>query len=195
MDIFLEENDYVDFSADNIRKLSHTLFDSLTDDGERIRAAYEFVDTRIPHSADIGADILPFKASDVLSAGTGICFAKSNLLAALLRSVNIPTGFVYQFLTLSDKDDSLGYSFHGLNAVKYNGRWLYLDARGARKAVFSLTEPRTAFDIRSEYGEYTAEGIYGRQDSAITELFGRISSRRELWENLPQKLNGKPDII
>lgn len=131
----------------------------------------------------------------MLSAGTGVCFAKSNLLAALLRSVNIPTGFVYQFLTVNDEDDSQGYSFHGLNAVSYNGRWLYLDARGARKAVFSLIEPRTAFDIRSEYGEYTAEGVYGRQDSAITELFGRISSRRELWKSLPQKLNGKPDII
>jgi len=34
------------------------------------------------------------KASDVLIYGTGYCYAKSHLLAALLRANAIPAGFV-----------------------------------------------------------------------------------------------------
>lgn len=37
-------------------------------------------------------DIIINKASDVLKYKIGICHAKSNLLASLLRSQNIPTG-------------------------------------------------------------------------------------------------------
>jgi len=41
-------------------------------------------------------DVVTCSASEVLREGTGICFAKSHLLAALLRAVGIPAGLCYQ---------------------------------------------------------------------------------------------------
>lgn len=42
-------------------------------------------------------------ASDVLQHRSGICYAKSNLLAALLRKEGIPTRFCYQRLILFEQ--------------------------------------------------------------------------------------------
>ncbi|MCD7809309.1 MAG: transglutaminase-like domain-containing protein [Erysipelotrichaceae bacterium] len=57
----------------------------------------------ISHSADINEDIITISASQVLVEGHGTCFAKSHLLAALLRCKSIPTGFCYQKLILDDE--------------------------------------------------------------------------------------------
>lgn len=85
----------------------------------------------IAHSADIMAQPATFKASDVLKEKHGICFAKSNLLVALLRSQKIPAGFCYQSLILDDEK----YPYlvlHGLNSVYIEeiNRWIRLDAMG-----------------------------------------------------------------
>ena len=47
-------------------------------------------------------------------AKEGICYAKSHLLAAILRANLFPTGFCYQRLVLDDKTDSR-FVLHGLN--------------------------------------------------------------------------------
>ncbi|HEY5556236.1 transglutaminase domain-containing protein [Acetobacterium sp.] len=83
---------------------------------EKAKVAYHFVRDEIPHSFDCNARVITASASDVLIHQTGICHAKANLLAALLRFQNIPTGFCFQHITLSD-DDSLGYCVHAYNAV------------------------------------------------------------------------------
>ena len=99
-------------------------------------------------SWDIQSSRVTCKASDVLYYKEGICYAKANLLAALLRSQGIPTGFCYQRLMLFDTPDK-GYCIHALNAVYLASinRWIRLDARGNKpgvKAEFSiLHEQRT----------------------------------------------------
>ena len=65
--------------------------------------AYEYVRDNNSLSADINEDVLTCTASEVLEVGHGICFAKSHLLAALLRAKSIPTGFCYQKLILDDE--------------------------------------------------------------------------------------------
>jgi len=65
----------------------------------------------------------------VLKYKTGYCYAKSHLLAALLRANNIPAGLCYQRLTI--ENDMLPYCLPALNAVylpKYG--WYRIDARG-----------------------------------------------------------------
>ena len=52
----------------------------------RVRAAYLFVRDRISQSLDVETDALPCTASQVLKEETGVSFAKSHLLAALLRA-------------------------------------------------------------------------------------------------------------
>ncbi|MCL1843016.1 MAG: transglutaminase family protein, partial [Defluviitaleaceae bacterium] len=116
--IFLAESKYIDFSSPNIQKKAAEIFQQTSTNTEYAKAAYEYVRDKIAHTFDIA--IKPFrataKASDVLKHGTGICHAKSNLLAALLRSRGIPTGFCFQHITLED-DDSAGYCIHCYNAI------------------------------------------------------------------------------
>ena len=63
------------------------------------------------------------RASDVLKYRTGYCFAKSHLLAALLRANQIPAGLCYQRLTIDHPpvqgsiDTNPPHTLHGLNAV------------------------------------------------------------------------------
>ena len=78
--------------------------------------AYEYVRDMISHSADISADTVTCSASEVLKAGHGICFAKSHLLAAILRSKSVPAGFCYQKLILDDETAPV-LIYHGLNGV------------------------------------------------------------------------------
>ena len=71
--------------------LSGSLNSKITDT-EKAKIAYEYVRDEIPHSFAIDSKIITAKASDVLRYKTGICHAKANLLAALLRSQSIPVG-------------------------------------------------------------------------------------------------------
>ena len=124
---------------------------------DRVRRAFHFVRDDIAHSWDIQSDRVTAKASDVLEHGEGICYAKSHLLAALLRRQNIPAGVCYQRLTLGDTPDT-GYCIHALNTVYLAslGRWIRLDARGNKPGVnaqFSLDAEQLAYAVRPEFGE------------------------------------------
>ncbi|MGH7340562.1 MAG: transglutaminase-like domain-containing protein, partial [Candidatus Rokuibacteriota bacterium] len=67
-----------------------------------VRACFEWVRDRIPHTVDHGLEPVTCAASEVLREGTGFCYAKSHLLAALLRANRVPTGFVYQRLAMGE---------------------------------------------------------------------------------------------
>ena len=86
MDEFLAVSEYVDFDAGNIQVKASELFSDGMSDIEKARIAFEFVRDEIPHSFDCSATVITARASDVLKHRTGICHAKANLLAALLRS-------------------------------------------------------------------------------------------------------------
>jgi transglutaminase-like putative cysteine protease len=116
---------------------------------------YLFVRDEIPHSWDIQAHEVPARASEVLTYRHGICYAKSHLLAALLRAHSIPAGICYQRLVLFE-DPADGYSVHALNAVYLDDHWIRLDARGNKPGVdaqFSLGKERLAFPVRPELDE------------------------------------------
>jgi transglutaminase-like putative cysteine protease len=196
MDIFLKEHEYIDFSEQIIRDKATELFSGLDSDIDIARAAYEFVRDEIPHSFDIQAETITAKASDVLKHRTGICHAKANLLAALLRSHGIPTGFCYQHLTLLD-DDLSGYVVHCYNAVYIGGRWIKVDARGNKPGVnaqFSLGEPILAFPCRSEYDEYFWHGIFATPHEATMQILKRAMSLQEVLDFIPDMITETPDI-
>jgi transglutaminase-like putative cysteine protease len=192
---FLAENHYVDFSEQIIRTKAAELFDGITDDTQKARIAFEFVRDKIPHSFDIDATIITAKASDVLRHKTGICHAKANLLAALLRSQDIPTGFCYQHCTIMD-DDSAGYCVHCYNAVWLDERWIRLDARGNKPGVnaqFSLEKPVLAFPLRLEYDEYFWPGIYASPHAETMTMLERADSLEYIIKNIPDKVTLPPD--
>ena len=156
------------------------------------KKAYEYVRDNISHSADINEDILTCSATEVLEARHGICFAKSHLLAALLRYKSIPTGFCYQKLILDDETAPV-LIYHGFNGVYVNEykKWIRLDARGNKEGVnaqFSLEKEQLAFPIRTEKGEEDGFVIYPTPDVKVLEKFKNYKTRTELWDDLPSEL-------
>lgn len=82
---YLIETENVNFNHPTIQKKIKELFYEGLSDVEKIKIIYEFVRDEISHSWDIQATTVTRTASEVLEQGTGICYAKSNLLAALFR--------------------------------------------------------------------------------------------------------------
>jgi len=196
MERFLIADQYVDFQHETIQALCGELFSPGMDSTEKTRTAYLFVRDQIPHSFDCQAQVITARASDVLKHGTGICHAKANLLAALLRSQGIPAGFCFQRTTLED-DDSLGYCVHCYNAVFLEGKWVKLDARGNKEGVdaqFSLEKPRLAFYPRPEYDEYFYPGIYASPHLPTMEMLEQASCLQDVMDNIPDIITDLPDI-
>ena len=189
---YLKEDDVIDYSNDIIAQLANSLFQKADSEIEYIKAAYEYVRDNISHSADINRDIITCTASEVLRAEHGICFAKSHLLAALLRCKSIPTGFCYQKLVLDDETAPV-LIYHGLNGVyiKEYKKWIRLDARGNKEGVnaqFSINKEQLAFPIRLEKGEEDGFTVYPNPDMKILEKLREHKTRTELWNDLPTEL-------
>ncbi len=192
LDEYLKHDSVIDYDNKSITKLADVLFKKADNEPEFIRNAYEFVRDNISHSADINEDAITCAASEVLKAKHGICFAKSHLLAALLRCKSVPAGFCYQKLILDDETSPV-LIYHGLNGVyiKDYKKWIRLDARGNKigvNAQFSTETEQLAFPIRSEMGETDSFVIYPNPDIAVLEKLRKSKTRTELWENLPTEL-------
>lgn len=104
------------------------------------KACFEWVRDNIYHSFDYQMNPVTYRASDVLKYKTGYCFAKSHLLAALLRANHIPVGFCYQRLSVDDQ--GAPYILHGFNAVYLPEMgWYRIDARGNKPGVNAQFTP------------------------------------------------------
>lgn len=192
IDEYLQDDDIIDYKSEAIKLLSDMLFQKANSELEYIKIAYEYVRDNISHSADINEDTITCTASEVLSAGHGICFAKAHLLAALLRCKGIPAGFCYQKLILDD-DTAPVLIYHGLNGVymKELEKWVRLDARGNKEGVnaqFSIDTEQLAFPIRPEKGEADSFVVYPKPDVKVIEKLKENETRTALWNNLPTEL-------
>ncbi|MCM1287752.1 MAG: transglutaminase-like domain-containing protein [Clostridium sp.] len=189
---YLKHDNVIDYDNESIIELADKLFKKADGELDFIKKAYEFVRDNISHSADINADVVTCAASEVLKAGHGICFAKSHLLAALLRCKAVPAGFCYQKLILDDETAPI-LIYHGLNGVyiKEYKKWIRLDARGNKAGVnaqFSVETEQLAFPIRPEMGEADSFVVYPSPDIKVLEKFRKNKTRTELWKNLPTEL-------
>ncbi|WP_227718146.1 transglutaminase family protein [Microbulbifer sp. Q7] len=151
-----------------------------------VRNTFEFVRDEIRHSGDFDVSPVTCRASEVLAAGTGVCFAKSHLLAALLRANDIPAGFCYQRLRLDEAHNR--YGLHGLNAVHLDAYgWIRIDARGNKRGItteFIPPQERLAY-IPSADGERDLPDLYAAPLSQVIDLLKRSDSCRTVLENLP----------
>ena len=196
-DIFLQEDNYVDFSNPLIKKKASEIFHGIPTQREKAEAAYRYVRDEIAHSFDINASIITATASDVLKYRTGICHAKSILLAALLRLQEIPAGFCFQHITLAD-DESLGYCLHCYNAIFIEEKWIQLDVRGNKIGVaaeFSMENPILAFPNRKEYDEYTFPGIYATPDQNTMKMLEQSKTIQDIMDHIPEYPTNKPDFL
>ncbi|MBA4494013.1 transglutaminase family protein [Paenactinomyces guangxiensis] len=191
MEDYLCELEEVDYSHPLIQQKVKQIQDSCRTDLDRVKMAYEFVRDHIHHSWDIQSAVVTCKASEVLQHGEGICYAKSHLLAALLRAQRIPAGFCYQRLTLGATPDT-GYAVHALNAFYLDsvGKWVRLDARGNKPGVqaeFSIEQEKLAFPVRPELGEMDYPVIYTKPQTA--SVLKQHTNALEMYQyHLPTEL-------
>lgn len=191
LEAYLEHSAYLDFHDADIQKRIAS-FDQKTEI-ERVRAAYEFVRDEISHSMDIRSAEVTRRASEVLRQGHGICYAKSHLLAALLRGMGIPSGIVYQRLAWDDTVEG-GHSLHALNTVylREAGKWIRLDARGNKPGVdaqFFVDAEQLAYRPREELGEIDYDVNFHEPHPAVIDaLEGYTDCLRMCEEGLPAKL-------
>jgi len=152
-DKYLQASEAVDYKDPKIQFAARFLLDrmmrEIEEDSTNVlpdpemqlaRITYEYVRDRIAHSWDIQSPIITWRASDVLEKRHGLCYAKSHLLAALLRANGIPAGMCYQYLRLDDTQQS-ELILHRLNAVYFAsiGRWVRLDAHGNKPGIAAET--------------------------------------------------------
>ncbi|HKX31600.1 MAG TPA: transglutaminase family protein, partial [Blastocatellia bacterium] len=162
------------------------------------RRCFEWVRDEIRHTYDYGLTQVTCRASEVLEAGTGICYAKSHLLAALLRANSIPAGFCYQRLSLDDRGER--FCLHGLNAlfVPEIG-WYRVDARGNKPEVdaqFCPPVERLAFRITMDQ-EADLPEIWPDPLPVVIEALQSSPTCDRLWGRLPDILlvkNSLPDL-
>ncbi|SDN24315.1 Transglutaminase-like superfamily protein [Fictibacillus solisalsi] len=193
LDDYLRETEVVDFSHAAIAALADKLFHPSQTELEKVKIVFEYVRDEIAHSWDIQSRRITCSASDVLTHKEGICYAKSNLLAALLRREGIPAGFCYQRLMLFDTPDK-GYCIHALNGVylKSLKKWVRLDGRGNKEGVsaeFSVDQEKLAFAVQPEQGEKDYPVIYAAPHSKT------IAVLKENDDALDMYLNGLPENL
>lgn len=183
----------VNFSHPLIKEKAQKLFCGPQTEIEKIDNAFRFVRDEVLHSWDIQSKRVTCDASDVLAAKEGICYAKSHLLAALLRPQGIPAGFCYQRLMLFDTPEK-GYCIHALNAVfvRSINKWIRLDARGNKigiDAQFSLQEEKIAFTVDERQDETDYPLIYTKPHPATVAVLREHNDALEMYKHhLPEKL-------
>ena len=116
-----------------------------------------------------------------------------HLLAALLRSQGIPTGFCYQRLMLFDTPEK-GYCVHALNAVYLETlhKWIRLDASGNKQGIeaqFSIDAEQLAFAIQEEFDEKDYPFIYVKPHPKTMTVLEEHTDALEMYKNhLPQSI-------
>jgi len=183
---YLSASEYIDSDHPEIFQKAAELVRNCNSEEARVKACFEFVRDDIKHSWDYKLNPVTCKASDVLKHRTGYCYAKSHLLAALLRSLRISVGLCYQRLSVGEEGGP--YCLHGLNAVylqRYG--WYRIDARGNKANVNAQFAPpleQLAFPIK-DINERDLPEIWSEPLPLIVHTLTRYSTVEEVASNLP----------
>lgn len=190
---YLSVSKYINWKDNSILSKADEFKLKYADEVSLIKVIYEFVRDEIKHSWDVQDKRVTKSATEVLEQGVGICWAKANLLAALLRACGIPTGICYQRLTLGDVPET-GFCIHALNAVyiKSLNRWIRLDARGNKTGVdaqFDLEQEKLAFLVRKDLGEEDYGIVYANPSDKLMQVLEENTDALYIY------LNCLPDNI
>ena len=183
---YLEVSDIIDWETDCVLEKALELSTGIRNKTDIAKVCFEWVRDEIKHSLDYKLGPVTITASEVLLNNTGFCYAKSHLLAALLRANDIPSGLCYQRLK-TDSNSGI-YCLHGLNAV-YLDRygWYRMDPRGNTvKVNTSFTPPveSIAYPVLTD-NEFDIPVIYSYPIRVVIEAMRNSRSAEELAVNLP----------
>lgn len=184
---YLGADEVIESTAPSVVELASRLRSDHPDDIEFARAAYEWVRDRVQHSVDVGDPRVTLTPTQVLAEGVGLCFAKSHLLVALLRSQGVPAGLCYQRLA-----DEGVHVLHGLVAVYLSGSWHRLDPRGNNERVwaeFCLEAERLAWTPVPELGEIDYPAVLVSPPAVVVATLRNATDALELCRSgLPAEL-------
>ena len=196
MEKYLEASEYIDWQDNDVLKKAQQLAQSAQQAQESqagqshqlavAKVCFEYVRDEIKHSSDYKLNPVTCKASDELQHGTGYCYAKSHLLAALLRANNIPAGLCYQRLTIGG--DKPPFCLHGLNAIYLDDfGWYRVDPRGNKAGVeaeFCPPLEKLAFPIVTK-GEDDLPEIWHQPLPVIVNALQMDKDYQYALEHLP----------
>jgi transglutaminase-like putative cysteine protease len=186
MKTYLAATDIIDRDHPAILALAQKIASQYHTSKAIAQFSFEWVRDEIRHSYDYQMNPVTCRASDVLKHKTGYCFAKSHLLAALLRANNIPAGFCYQRLSFDEK--GAPYTLHGFNAIYLpKVGWYRVDARGNRdnvNAQFTPPQEQLAFKIQFPE-EADFQTILSEPLRVVVEALQNHITWDELLLNLP----------
>lgn len=186
MQEYLACSRYIDWQHPAITQKAQALTAGSTSVEDKVKKCFEFVRDDVKHSWDYQLNPVTCKASDTLIHGTGFCYAKSHLLAALLRANHIPAGLCYQRLTIAD--DRPPFCLHGLNAVFLPEHgWYRLDARGNKPGVsaqFCPPHEKLAFDYVMQ-GEGMFPQIWAEPMDVVVSCLESANTFQSVADNLP----------
>jgi transglutaminase-like putative cysteine protease len=184
---FLAACDVIDWQSDAIREVAARLTAGAAG-FDAISILFNWVRDSIAHTGDAGWGKITLRASEVLRERTGLCYAKSHLLVALLRAVHIPSGLCYQRLRSDDELPS--FVLHGLVGVLMpDHRFLRIDPRGNKAGInaqFTPGHEALAFAATLP-GEADLPGVFARP---IPEVIAALSAAHN-WHSVENKL---PDV-
>jgi len=190
MDAYLASSEWVDHDHPAVAAKARELAEGAHDAQQVAQRCFEFVRDQIRHSWDYRDDALnpvTCKASDVLEHATGYCYAKSHLLAALLRANGIPAGLCYQYLSL--EGGGAPYTLHGLNTVYLEAfGWYRIDPRGNKPGVdaqFCPPQERLAFPADECVGERDYAANLAEPLPEVVGLLIRSATVRAVYADLP----------
>jgi transglutaminase-like putative cysteine protease len=186
MEQYLATTKIIDWKHPDILEKAKELSAGIDNPVDIAKACFQYVRDEIKHSSDFKLNPVTCTASDVLKYKTGYCYAKSHLLAALLRANGIPAGLCYQRLTIDN--DKPPYSLHGLNAVYLpDFGWYRIDARGNKKGIdaqFLPPKEQLAFPIINE-GEADLPDIYAEPLANVVSVLSESETYIDVLHNLP----------
>lgn len=186
MEAYLAASDIIDYNHPEVRQLAEQLAAGLTGDEAIAKACFEYVRDTISHIGDARGGIGTLRASEVLTHQTGWCYAKSHLLAALLRANGIPTGLCYQRLNCNEYEDG-SYCLHGLNAVYLKAYgWYRCDPRGNKPGVDAqFTPPVETLAFELGANEFDVEGIFAEPIPEVVEALRTNDTYEKMVGHFP----------
>jgi transglutaminase-like putative cysteine protease len=186
MNPYLAASPVIDWHAPDVLALARELRGGRTDPVAIAKAAFEWVRDEIRHNLDYGLQPLTCTASEVLHLRTGFCYAKSHLLAALLRANGIPAGLCYQRLSIDGQ--GAPFCLHGFNAVELpDYGWYRIDPRGNKPGIdaqFCPPREQLAFSLTLP-GEHSFEPVWAEPLPVVVEALRLNPDCDALCRNLP----------
>lgn len=186
MDNYLASSDFIDWKTEIVFNKARELAAALENELEIAQACFEFVRDEIQHSLDYKRNPVTCKASEVITHQTGYCFAKSHLLAALLRANRIPAALCYQRIAFGENQSS--FYLHGFNAIYLNGfGWYRVDPRGNKAGMNAqFTPPLEALLFTPQFeGELIYAQRWIEPSPAIISLLKSSKDYLSVMERLP----------